>query len=383
MSRTKYMTTLWMSVVLVYALVVLTVTFVPTTMMDDSDFANKKLTELVLPIVRLEGHMEAPDGTGYSWRGSGVIIYSRINENNGGFDSYVLTCNHCVEIPQIDPESEPYNPTITGMTYGVDYIEIFNSTMQSSRKVPGVIVAHSNNNVFYTDTNGDMRISYDGEMVGDFELPSGEDLALVRLLTNERLQAVKIMNPEDIDNLQLFFKARVVGCSLGMKPYHTFGEITRLEGDYMSVNAPFVPGNSGGACYLDSTHEFIGITNAGFRSAPHMGLIRPLKHIYNWMFQNGYNWIYDESVSNQDRFNKIRSDKSNYDLQSFNTIKEFKEEICCLKQRINVMSNIIKNLNTTVENLNNEIENLNNIKDMMCQIIQDFFRSSTKVKTEL
>lgn len=269
----------------------------------DEQIAQKQFNELVMPIVRIKGGVELPDGRKARWTGSGVIVYSRENANRSGFDTYLLTCNHVVEKPVFDdaaaaPSSPWERPKISGWAYGVDYVELFNAD-GSSRKVQGFVTAQSNNNIFDMNADGDLVVKATGDEKDEFGLTAGEDLALVRLVTAEKLPTVKMMPRANIDKLRRFFGARVVGCSLGGRPYNTVGEITVLQDDYMSVSAQFVPGNSGGAAYLDKTHEFLGITNAGPNGVWHMGLIRPLKRIYDWMDKGGYTFIYDPSAPSQ------------------------------------------------------------------------------------
>jgi len=279
----------------------------------DEEIAQKQFDELVMPIVRIKGGVELPGGRQARWTGSGVIVYSKENTTNSGFDTYVLTCNHVVEKPVFAADSGPSNgpwgppPKISGWTYGVDYVELFNPD-GSSRKVQGYVTAQSNNNIFTMNEDGDLVVKVTGEETDEFGLKAGEDLALVRLETTEKLPTVKMMPRASIDKLRRFFGARVVGCSLGGRPYNTVGEITILQDDYMSVSAQFVPGNSGGAAYLDKTHEFLGITNAGPNGVWHMGLIRPLKRIYDWMDKGGYAFIYNPTTPDKIRIGTLAKD---------------------------------------------------------------------------
>ncbi len=269
----------------------------------DESIAQKQFDELVMPIVRMKGGVDLPGGRHARWTGSGVIVYSKENALRSGYDTYILTCNHVVEKPIFDPDGPPPAffgppPKILRWEYGVDYVELFNPD-GTSRKVQGFVTAQSNNNIFDMNSDGDLVVKAAGEEKDEFGLAAGEDLALVRLQTTEKMPAVKMMPRAGIEKLRRFFAARVVGCSLGGRPYNTVGEITVLQDDYLSVSAQFVPGNSGGAAYLDKTHEFLGITNAGPNGVWHMGLIRPLKRIYDWMDKNGYRFVYDPSADAQ------------------------------------------------------------------------------------
>lgn len=335
---------------------------------DDISVVQQQYDELVRPIVRIKGSAELPDGRIARWTGSGVVVYSQSNELGSGYDTYILTCNHVVETPVFAIDSSaptsPFGPSaeIVGFTYKVDYVEIFNPD-GTSRKVGGIVVLQSNNNIFELNKDGDLVVKTEGGRDEESGLPAGEDLALVRLNTVEKLPEVKMMVRADIEKLRVFFKARVVGCSLGGRPYHTFGEITVLQNGYMSVNAQFVPGNSGGAAYLDSTHEFIGITNAGPDTVWHMGLIRPLNRIYDWMDNGGYNFIYDKLFDAEKRLQTLRLDRDRPSIEQAQKIKNL--ELLCLSVRMELKRlsdatafthKFITDLQTQLESLKKELD---------------------------
>jgi len=57
----------------------------------------------------------------------------------------------------------------------------------------------------------------------------------------------------------LFTPVWVVGCSLGLDPRPSSGEISAICGSYWEVSAPILPGNSGGPVFNARTYEVIGI----------------------------------------------------------------------------------------------------------------------------
>lgn len=330
----------------------------------DEAVAQKQIDDLVMPVVRIKGGVDLPDGRVARWTGSGVVLYSKADPSAFGFVTYVLTCNHVVEKPVFDENSPPSfgffgpPPKITGWKYGVDYVELF-SPNGTSRKVSGYVVAQSNNNLFELNDDGDLVVKTKGEPA-DFDLGAGEDLALVRLETSERIPSVKMMLKEDISKLRRFFGARVVGCSLGGRPYNTVGEITVLQDDYMSVNAQFVPGNSGGAVYLDKTHEFLGITNAGPRGVWHMGMVRPLKRIYSWLDQTGHTFLYEPSVSVDIRDSIVVRDR---DLHIADVKKEKEDQDKLIRQ----LSRAVKKLSEAVPALEKQSEDLQKQVDFLTE----------------
>jgi len=333
----------------------------------DEEIAQRQFDELVLPIVRIKGGVELPDGRSAKWTGSGVIVYSKENTTNSGFDTYILTCNHVVEMPVFSKDSAPSNspygppPKISGWAYGVDYVELFNPD-GTSRKVQGYVVAQSNNNLFETNTDGELVVKTKGEPA-EYGQGAGEDLALVRLETTEKMPTVKMMPRANIEKLRRFFVARVVGCSLGGRPYNTVGEITVLQDDYMSVSAQFVPGNSGGAAYLDKTHEFLGITNAGINPIWHMGLIRPLKRIYDWMDTTGHSFIYNSSI-----LDKVRVATLARDFDRNVAVK--KDELQSLIRAVRVLESQNKTTSQDIQKVTQKTDNIQKIVETIVEKVR-------------
>jgi hypothetical protein len=277
--------------------------------------ATQQFKELVAPVVRIATVIERPGQPTQKSGASGVIIYSEPNELGTGYDTYVLTCNHVVEIPVFTPGEEvesPWGGTMitgrrTGSKYEVEYVEIFNEN-GASRKVMGRVIAHSPNIIFNLDAEGNFNIK-DGD-------ESGDDLALIKLETSEHFSAARFISKERYNNLHIMERIRLVGCSLKDKPIPTSGEVTRLENKWMSTNANMIFGNSGGATYLEETNELIGITNAVRLTSmsqvvTHMGLIRPISCIYTWLDKIGYSFLYDKNFSNAARFATIKMENDN------------------------------------------------------------------------
>jgi len=226
-----------------------------------------------------------------------VVIYSEPNELGTGYDTYLLTCNHVVELPTLEAGK-------ASTKYEAEDIEFFDEH-GNSRKVMGRVVAHSPNVVFDLDTNGNFRVKNDKN--------SGDDLALIKLDALEHFPAAKLISRERYNNLRIMQRVRLVGCSLGDRPIPTSGEITRLEDEWTSSNADMIFGNSGGAAYLEETNELIGITNAirlvsAFQALPHMGLIRPVNRIYDWLDTIGYGFLYEKDCSDAVRSAVIREE---------------------------------------------------------------------------
>ena len=269
--------------------------------------------DLVEPIIRIKGK---------NWFGSGVLVYTKQNEQ-GTWDSIVLTNNHCIQIA----------PGV----YGVEYIEIFRKG--SSVKVPGIVLQQSPNNEF-------------GEGIDNpiiTKAPAGQDLALV-LINTDFAPSVARMPTKDL-SLKLFEKIRVVGCSLGGMPRMTDGEITILDTEYMSVNALFAPGNSGGALYLDRTHELIGITNAGINGYNWMGMCRDVKNTYKWLDKVGYSFIYDHQKSNK----QIEKDLLRVEIDR--KISDLLDKISIISGENSVLKQQVETLLKEIDLLKKQLEN--------------------------
>lgn len=284
------------------------------------DIAQTREQKIFAPVVRLVAKYNTPYGQ-KQLRGSGVIVYSEPNQNGSGYDTYVLTANHVIETPLFSGKrlhsksiGTYYDMTKVGVRRMVTYVEYFHVAGKKSIKAPAHVVAFSPNNVFHIDKEGNMKLKRK-DWTGKI---GGEDLALLRLETTERFHAVNLLPRERIKDLKRLDPVRLVGCALADQPGSTTGEISRMTEDFMQVSAPIVFGNSGGACFLVSTDEFIGISNAmrttthpmgGNIPVMHMALVRSVDRIYDWLDREKYTFIYDRTVPKAVRFETIQADK--------------------------------------------------------------------------
>jgi len=89
----------------------------------------------------------------------------------------------------------------------------------------------------------------------------------------------------------IFTPVWVIGCSLGLVPRPTAGEITATIGPDWEMNASIWPGNSGGGVFLKDTHELIGIAVwvkvCHGQLANTMGGIVSLSSIYEFLTRAG------------------------------------------------------------------------------------------------
>ena len=297
---------------------------------------NELQQDYMLPTFRAKVEIQY-QGKTYFGFGSGVVVYSQLNELGTGYDTYIITCNHVVETPVFDESvpADPFaGPKAKGYNYGVKYVEFFDKFGNSLRKVPARVIAHSNNMVCTGDEDGNMIVDRKNadDQTGMYH---GEDVALLKIETPEKYPVCKMPTRETLKALKVFDKVRVVGAALGDKPIPTFGEITRIDVDFVSVNAPAIFGNSGGPVFLDKTHELIGILNMGRATqggfVTHMGFIRPLGRIYDWFDTVGYTFLYDKSVTTSAKFAIIRKDADTQRLQSADEKKIMLNKIATLE----------------------------------------------------
>jgi len=321
--------------------------------------------DLMLPAVRIKVELEFRDQKKVGF-GSGAVVYSEPNELGTGYDTYVMTCNHVVEVPIFDEDS-PFNPfegpKVKGFSYGVKYVEFFDRFGNSVRKVPARVVAHSPNGIYKVDQDGNMLPDKENKDLRTGH-SYGEDIALLKLDTLEPFPVAKLPSEQTLKNLKAFDKIRVVGCALGDKPISTSGEITRIDPDFISINAEIIFGNSGGPCYLENTHELVGFVNmirgGGFGAVTHMGFVRPLLRAYNWLNTFGYQFIYDKSVSSSDKFDVIQRDADEQKFKSIEEKTEFRKKIKALEGRnaqVSVLLDELKKKNDLIDELIRKVAN--------------------------
>ncbi|MFA5795160.1 MAG: serine protease [Candidatus Brocadiia bacterium] len=88
----------------------------------------------------------------------------------------------------------------------------------------------------------------------------------------------------------IFSPVYAVGCSLGLKVRPSYGIISIIEPDYWEINAPILPGNSGGPVFDARTYEVIGISvwvhTCKEQLVTTMAGIVPIQKIYDFLEEN-------------------------------------------------------------------------------------------------
>jgi len=208
--------------------------------------------ELVGPVVQLSGDVSV---------GSGVLLKSREDPEDGSYRTHILTAWHVVRDIQGDLSH-------TDMPVPV---KIYSSDGHTENQLAKLLVFNASLDAALL------------EITTEAPFPNGASLA-----PGSRLA-----------NLEIFDKIYAVGCPLGNDPIPTAGEIATVDhvvdgSTYLMINAPTYIGNSGGGIFDAETHELLGIfskiyTHGSLRPiiVPHMGLVTPLNFIYDWLNAEG------------------------------------------------------------------------------------------------
>ncbi|GDY01283.1 hypothetical protein LBMAG49_06120 [Planctomycetota bacterium] len=211
---------------------------------------------MLLPTVQLNGEDTV---------GSGTLVYSDLNPKSGKVESYVLTSYHVVRNILADtPKSQTEGFSVTV------YLQ-----------------------------NGKVEVK--GKMTASF---AKIDAALVQLQTDRRFPHIATVMPQsECINVKVWDPVCAVGCPLGNDPVPSEGEVSSLKNElnganYWMINAPTYFGNSGGGVYQNNSHQLIGVFSKIYTHGkgtpvviPHMGLCTPISLIYEWLRQEGLDYL--------------------------------------------------------------------------------------------
>ena len=223
----------------------------------------------IYPVVRISTHY----GTG-----SGTLVYSKTENDDDSYSTYVLTNYHVIEsaISITEDWDSNLKRNVTHERRSIVYVEIFK----------------------YRDVSvpvGTMKIESDIIIYNKLE-----DMALLKIRYDESIEYIAKLAPSEPEYM-VMDRSIAVGCSLGWPTLPAVGEITRLRYQIQSLpydmsSAQIIFGNSGGAMFLEDG-TFIGIPSrvamAGWSGAiTHMGLFIPAFRIYKWLETEHYDFIY-------------------------------------------------------------------------------------------
>jgi len=224
--------------------------------------------------------------------GSGLIVYSKpIPDNNGKYETYVMTCHHVVEsaIKKVKKKHPFADRTIETEVRELVQVEIFEYEEMST------ITGAS---------------AYNAEIMA---WDQQYDLALLKLKTSKPFKYVAKLYPKGkSDEIKIGMGSCSCGCSLGHEPILNKGilmgkhDIIENE-EYWLSTANTIFGNSGGSDFMDETHEYIGVTAriSGYQLGfsvdiiTWMGFIIPIETIYKFWDAQLFQFIYDPAYTSK------------------------------------------------------------------------------------
>ena len=240
----------------------------------------KELHERILyPVVRVR--------TG-SAGGSGTVILSQPDsENEGDYQTFVLTNHHVVEgaITIEDEWDAVLKKKVKRDVLDRVEVELFDYVRMSHR---------NSSNTFEATI-----VAYD----------QNEDLAVLKLDSPKEVEHIVTFIARDkIDDVKLFSPVYACGCSLGHDPFATTGHLTFLKEQitnrlFWMSDANIIFGASGGAMFDAATGEQIGVTSRvtvsqfGFSAAitTWMGFCIPASRIYDFFDEQELKFLYDDT----------------------------------------------------------------------------------------
>ena len=230
---------------------------------------------------------------GKTARGSGTIIYSAVlPDGTNKYETYVLTNEHVID--NLITVKDEWN-ALLGREVKKD--------IRGTATVETFLYDPASRVIGSTSYSADIEC-YD----------KNEDLALLRIRAPIQFPHVATLYPEDkIDSLLAGMRIITVGCGLGEKPVTTFGALSAFgieieNKEFILLSAPSIFGNSGGASFLAETGEFIGVPSRlpvillGWSADPitHMSYNIPVWRVYQFLRDQVYDFIFDESKTSQD-----------------------------------------------------------------------------------
>lgn len=238
--------------------------------------------ELVLPVVRIQAHGAT---------GSGTVIFAK--DNDGTPSAFVLTNHHVVDdLIKVEKRWSPLlQRDVKADVRSTAQVHFFTYKWKS-RAVAGYSV------------EADI-MAYDKD----------EDLALLKLRFGDEatLPPAAILYPRGGESeLRVTMPVFCIGAGMGEPPVVTGGFLSQFgqeidNREFWLATAPGIYGNSGGALFLQDTHEFIGVparisVNVSFMGGDpvtHLMFSIPITRVYKFLEDQLFRFIYDESFTEE------------------------------------------------------------------------------------
>jgi len=219
--------------------------------------------------------------------GSGVLVYSEDREAGGEFQTFVLTNQHVV--------SDAIHVTKTW-----DSLRQRHVYTEANDKVTVELFTYLRNGrtVIGQPVKAEI-VAYKAD----------EDLALLRLDYPLEVSDIAALWPAAAP-LRLLQPVWAVGCSLGVDPTVTDGQITDLEElidrkPYVMLNAQIIFGNSGGGVFARDSQDdiyFVGIPSRvtvmrGGQVCPWLAFMIPVDRVRRWFAAEKLEFLIDATVT--------------------------------------------------------------------------------------
>lgn len=217
--------------------------------------------------------------------GSATIIYSNNKE------TFALTNHHVIE-------------------NCIEYKEVWSNIMQ--KKILKEFTKTVD--VLYPILDGDRVREYTTTLADIIIHDKEQDIALLKFRNTRKYPSVKWYPREKAKLIPILSRLLCVGAGLGEKPIVTEGLLNGVEREidnyeYWLSTASSIYGNSSGGIFTEENEEwyFLGIPSRiavtggwSTQAITHMGYFIPIHRIYDWIEENCYQYLFDNTITKEE-----------------------------------------------------------------------------------
>lgn len=223
--------------------------------------------------------------------GSGTILWSGLGEDAPDYSTYILTNNHVI-------------------ADAIRHEMRWNNTIKRDVKTEVMATVSVHLFRYKWEQRAESATAIEADIMAYDKI---EDLALLRLRLTGPAPAVVKLYPKNQERLlRVGDQVVTVGAALGEAPIITVGYLSQFgqefEGrEFWLETAPMIFGNSGGASFLATTEEMIGVpaliaqNMSGFSAdaITHMSYVIPITRVYKFLDEQMFRFIYDPNFTEQ------------------------------------------------------------------------------------
>jgi S1-C subfamily serine protease len=168
--------------------------------------------------------------------------------------------------------------------------------------------------VLYPRVDGDRILGYETAMADIILHDEQQDIALLKIRDIKTFPSTDWYPKDKAEDVPILVPLACIGAALGTKPTATFGHLNSKQNEidqfeYWMSSAPSIFGNSGGGVFAYDQESdrwlFLGIPSRiavqpmgfGAQAITHMGFFIPVFRIFEWLEENCYQFLYDESYT--------------------------------------------------------------------------------------